>query len=250
MFISNKYKKWYDAIIIAAQTRGAVDGYNENHHIVPQCLGGTNEQCNLVTLTAKEHFICHMLLPRFTTGDAKKRMWYSAHLMAQVSRDYQDRYKPSARTYEMLKIKFSEVHSDRLTGRRLTDDHRRKISEGGKGRVSSPETIEKRRAACTGQQRTAEQKERMSLAQKGRPAKVRSDEEKAIISQKISAALSGRKVSTEHKAKLSAALLGKKTGPKSDETKQKMRKPKSEEHRKAISEARLKKYAMIRDSKH
>jgi len=61
---------------------------------------------------------------------------------------------------------------------------------------------------------------------------------KKEISQKISKALTGRKLSEETKLKLSKLNKGKILGPKSEETKAKMRKPKSEAHRKAISEGR------------
>lgn len=36
--------------------------YYEYHHIIPKCLGGLNNNENLVLLTAREHFICHKLL--------------------------------------------------------------------------------------------------------------------------------------------------------------------------------------------
>ena len=58
--------------------------------------------------------------------------------------------------------------------------------------------------------------------------------------------LKGRKLSEEHKAKLSLANKGIPKGSFSEETKQKMRKPKSEEHKKAISEARIKKYKELK----
>lgn len=48
------------------------------------------------------------------------------------------------------------------------------------------------------------------------------------------------------KAKLSQLNKGKSPGPRSEETKQKMRKPKSEAHRKAISDGRKAKYAALK----
>jgi len=38
------------------------DQYGENHHIIPRSLGGPDDKNNLVRLSAREHFICHMLL--------------------------------------------------------------------------------------------------------------------------------------------------------------------------------------------
>lgn len=39
-----------------------LSGYVEVHHVVPVCIGGTNERSNLVQLTAEEHFVAHQLL--------------------------------------------------------------------------------------------------------------------------------------------------------------------------------------------
>ena len=36
--------------------------YSEIHHIIPRSFGGSDNQANLVRLTAREHFIVHFLL--------------------------------------------------------------------------------------------------------------------------------------------------------------------------------------------
>lgn len=249
MFINNKYKKWYDSIIANAVIRTTTFSYSENHHIIPRSLGGTDHVSNIVNLSAREHFICHVLLTKFTTSDNKYKMLYAANMMSQIARDYQQRFRPNSRLYEIIKKEFGQMHSMRLTGRKLTDEHKAKIAEAGRGRTNSQETIEKRRMSCIGKKRSPEQKERMRQAQLTR--KQKTVEEKLVISQKISRANKGKSTgpkSEETKQKLSNALKGKSTGPKSEETKQKMRKPKSEEHKKAISEARIAKYKAIRES--
>lgn len=38
------------------------DEYHERHHIIPKCMGGTNDEENLVDLFAREHFLAHKLL--------------------------------------------------------------------------------------------------------------------------------------------------------------------------------------------
>jgi 5-methylcytosine-specific restriction endonuclease McrA len=45
------YRRQYELLIEKAQLRGSVDGYMERHHIVPRCMGGSNEKENLVELT-------------------------------------------------------------------------------------------------------------------------------------------------------------------------------------------------------
>lgn len=67
MFINNKYFKWYNNIV---SNRLINPQSGEIHHIVPKCMGGTNNNSNLVKLAIREHFICHWILtkcvePRF-----------------------------------------------------------------------------------------------------------------------------------------------------------------------------------------
>jgi hypothetical protein len=65
-------------------------------------------------------------------------------------------------------------------------------------------------------------------------------------SRKISESQKGKPKSKEHKQKLSEYFTGKSNGKRTEETKQKMRKPKSDAHRKAISEGRKAKYALLK----
>jgi hypothetical protein len=57
------YAAAYDRLISRARGRNR-HGYMERHHVLPKCMGGTDEKGNLVLLTAKEHFIAHKLLAR------------------------------------------------------------------------------------------------------------------------------------------------------------------------------------------
>ncbi len=51
--------------------------YFENHHIIPESLGGSNSWRNMVLLTPEEHYICHSLLPDFCEGKNKAKMMYA-----------------------------------------------------------------------------------------------------------------------------------------------------------------------------
>lgn len=73
LFLNNKYNKWYDSITTRAKNR-VLNGYFEKHHIIPKSMGGNNTTDNVVKLTAKEHFICHLLLIKMTVGEQKKKM--------------------------------------------------------------------------------------------------------------------------------------------------------------------------------
>jgi hypothetical protein len=58
---SMDYQKIYDNLVQSRKNR-LIDGYVEKHHIIPKCLGGTDDKDNLVILTYREHFIAHWLL--------------------------------------------------------------------------------------------------------------------------------------------------------------------------------------------
>jgi len=217
-------------------------------------MGGSNDTNNLVALTAREHFVCHLLLTRFTTDNHKKKMIYAAYHMCKQHGKNQKRYVPTSRIYESLKLQFSAIHAASLKGRRYEELYGEELAAIIKAKLSvprgpaSPETIEKRVAKLRGKKRTPQQIENIKLGQKNAPQKT--DEEKRIYALKMSSIKKGVPLgpkSDDHKAKLSLANKGSNLGPKSEETKQKMRKPKSEAHRRAISEGRKAKYAAIRN---
>jgi hypothetical protein len=60
------------------------DMYVEKHHITPKSLGGSNKHTNIVNLTAREHFICHILLTKFLEGQAKYKMLSAVTLMNRL----------------------------------------------------------------------------------------------------------------------------------------------------------------------
>lgn len=57
------YKKIYDSLITKAKNRETLE-YTEKHHVLPRCMGGSDEHSNLVRLTAREHYIAHWLLAK------------------------------------------------------------------------------------------------------------------------------------------------------------------------------------------
>lgn len=99
------YQKLYNQIIERAQERVlSPDMYKEVHHIIPKCLGGSNEKENLVKLTAREHFICHWMLSRIYPEDVK--IGYAFWAMCNQKTVKQERYIPSSRTYSEGKQRF------------------------------------------------------------------------------------------------------------------------------------------------
>jgi hypothetical protein len=110
MFTSNKYTKWYYNIIDNRKNNQPNQHvYQEKHHIIPKSLGGSNKNENIVSITAKEHFICHMLLVRMTTGRNRMRMSYALRMMMVVENQNQNRHKIGAALYNQLK---REIHEN------------------------------------------------------------------------------------------------------------------------------------------
>ena len=198
-----KYKTCYNSITTNAKNR-TVDGYVERHHIIPVSLGGSNNKENLVDLTAREHFICHWLLVKIETGEAKAKMVYALNGMKRNGHCTQ-RYetKITSRVYENLKKEFSIVHSATMKGRPAhnkgvpaTEEQKEKNRLAAKGRVMSPESIAKGVAKRKGQKRTEDQKAKISK------------------SLKESLAKNPRgPMSEEHKLKRSLSSLGKPKPP-------------------------------------
>ena len=186
----NKYTTWYMAITDRARTR-KLEGYTERHHVIPKSLNGTDDKDNLVDLTAREHFICHWLLTKMYTGEAKSKMIYALNGMKRNSK-FTQRYETpvTSRVYENLKKEFSIVHSATMKGRDpwnrgipITEEQREKNRIAATGKKRSAEAIAKAVAKQLGQKRSEETKLKMSLSAKGKPKGPMSEENKLKISQ-------------------------------------------------------------------
>lgn len=122
---NNKYKAWYNRIIQRAKYRKLV-GYTEKHHIIPKSLGGSNKKNNIVELTAREHLICHLLLPRFLlTPD---RMWYALWRMSNNKG-----FKLNSKLYEHTRIQVSKTIG-KLTSKAQKGKPKIWISQSNKNR--------------------------------------------------------------------------------------------------------------------
>jgi hypothetical protein len=191
----NKYQTWYQNITDRARDR-ILDGYVERHHVIPRSLGGSDDSDNLVRLTAREHFICHWLLTKMYTGEARYKMINAMYIM-RAEGPYQKRYesKITSRVYNTIREEYSTY-----------------ISNLNKGRVQPLEENIKQKAAQTGRKRAPfsdEWREKMSKSKQGennnRYGAVVLDSTRKKIGDKIR----GRKQTDEEKARRGAANLGK-----------------------------------------
>lgn len=72
------YKKHYEMLIERSKTR-ILEGYVEKHHIIPRCLGGSDDRENIAILTPEEHFVAHQLLIKLYPGN--RDLIYAVQLM-------------------------------------------------------------------------------------------------------------------------------------------------------------------------
>lgn len=185
------YIKIYNNIITKNKNL-LVEGYSEIHHIIPRCLGGDDEPENLVTLTAREHFILHLLLVKIYPYNDK--IIYAAHMMRTIKR-YNSKH------YTWLKLKHSKIVSEANKKRVIKDSTREKIIQNNKSRGKRSEETKQKIAnsvknnhqskkdnyvaPMTGKKHSEETKQKMSSRHKN---KVVSEETK----QKISIAAKNR----------------------------------------------------------
>ena len=108
-----------------------LEGYKEQHHILPKSLGGDNNPGNLVYLTAKEHFLCHRLLCEIYPNNPK--LLYALWLMAIGKKRWKqnDSYNMSSRTYENLKLQISLIKK----GSKISEDHKKRIGKKNSKKV-------------------------------------------------------------------------------------------------------------------
>jgi len=86
--------------------------YLETHHIIPKCLGGSDEKSNLVKLPLKAHFISHLLLCKIYPNEPK--LFYAFNMM-MVSNKYQKRRRITSRLYSKIKKELYSMHSTYMT---------------------------------------------------------------------------------------------------------------------------------------
>ena len=110
------YKNFIDNII---KTRGqygiSKDEYFEKHHIIPKCLGGTDEFNNIIYLYAKEHYEAHRLLALENPNNEKLiYAWWG--MTNWLNPNTQERYTVTAEEYEEAKKYYSKLKSERMKG--------------------------------------------------------------------------------------------------------------------------------------
>jgi hypothetical protein len=215
----NKYEKWYKNITDRGQTR-ITNERTESHHIVPKCLGGTDNKNNLTNVTLREHFICHWLLTKIYYGKERHQL-LKALWMMKAENQNQSRYKTkiTSRVYATLREEYIKLQSIKVTGK----------GNGFYGKTHTPEAREKIRQKNLGNKLTPEQHARLVANTKGKKKPPITDEHRAKLSaakrgknnnrygvevseetrKRIGDKIRGRKQTEEEKLRRGLANLGK-----------------------------------------
>lgn len=163
-------------------------------------MGGTNDPSNLVCLTAREHYLVHWLLFKIHRNPPMAFAWhrmtfgrtdvsrYTSHTYVYarrarreaVSKQFTGRKLSEAHRKKLSEAKLGKTYADlgraastSLKGRSISELHRQRISEGGKGRRLSAEGRRNLSKAVTGaanhrfgKRTTDEVREKLSVAAK------------------------------------------------------------------------------------
>ena len=155
------YQKLYDKLIEKRQLNpiSKKDCYCEKHHIVPRCLCGTDDPSNLVNLTAREHYVAHLLLLKSAeqkygeNSEIYKKLLWAISYFKLIPKNATNekliertKIKFNSRLYESLRIKAANLLREKakerdytgernpMYGHKRTKEEKKKIS---KNRIES-----------------------------------------------------------------------------------------------------------------
>lgn len=136
------HEKVYMQLIKRAQSENRQKGfgiYFERHHIIPKCLGGSNENLNLVLLTAREHYVAHKLLCLIYPDNKKLHyaLWRMMNLQTKNhSRDYIISSREYSHCKQIQQLLVQEL-GKKNKGKKVKHsiETREKISNAAKGRI-------------------------------------------------------------------------------------------------------------------
>jgi hypothetical protein len=213
------HQKIYEKLIQKAKTENRIKNngkYYENHHIIPKCLNGNDEEYNKVLLTAREHFVSHKLLTYIYKGNYKI---ISAFNLMTFMNDR--KYGVTSRDYQYVRELYANTPMDEETIKKLkkiihTKEWNQKISNKLKNHTVSKETREKIGLKSKGRKCTEEAIENYKRGNKGKNIGViHSEESRKRAGEKLKgkpAWNSGKKgcYSEESRRKMSEAAKNRK----------------------------------------
>lgn len=152
------YHKIYQDLLEKCADRVLSQGtYVEQHHIIPKCMGGSNDVTNLVNLLPEEHLIAHLLLVKMHPNNIQ--LVYAANWMTsrvKNNKEYGWVKRQFAKVERNNKLgiprdqtsvnkqkntiaeKYANGYISPIKGRHITEDHKKAVSIGNTGKVIEP----------------------------------------------------------------------------------------------------------------
>ena len=192
IYIKNKYTAIYYNIIESRKNR-ILDGYTENHHIIPKSLNGSDNKENLIRLTAKEHYVLHHLLTKMVEGKSKTKMTHAFWRMNNST--IKEGLRITSRLYEHAK----KLRSDNMKGK----------NNPFYGKKHSDEFVKWITEHNKNYRFTEQQKQKLSATMSGAGNPMFGKNHTNETKNKIGNANRGRIPSIETRLKLSESLTGK-----------------------------------------
>ncbi len=209
---NSKYCIWYRNICLRALNRILPNNiYTETHHILPKSIYPqySNDKDNLVTLTAREHFICHWLLTKIINDN---RTIYALSMM--IPNKTGNRYFPkSSIVYQKLKEQFSLNNKGMSDHKWYTNGIENKVIKNTKkipnGFILGRTFSDTHKNKLKGIPKSDEQKRKQSLSMIGKPGipGENNPAKRPEIKEKISKYRRNHKHSEETKLKMKLSRL-------------------------------------------
>jgi hypothetical protein len=139
------YKKIYDELISKRLNNTLEKNeYGEYHHIIPKCMGGSDENSNIVKLSAKEHYIAHHLLYKIYKTPSMAHAWFCMTRNSEgQNRAISAIQYESARKAHIEALKQTMVgKGNHFYGKQHTEEAKQKISKANSGRKKTQKEID------------------------------------------------------------------------------------------------------------
>lgn len=217
IFFGMNYSKVYMCLILNRQAQPLSENeYGEHHHIIPRSEGGSDDTSNLVRLSAREHYIAHLLLAKIY-DDVKM---YSAVTFMQTGRHKSRNFKFNSRLYEKIRKEFANKLSLHKKGKptwnkgkKMSKEYCLKSSLAHKGIKLNQSSYDKMAASMskliwiTNGRKSRRIKPDESIPvgwHKGRDNKMKANLSKSTIGRQANN--KGKKLSAETKRKISESV--------------------------------------------
>jgi hypothetical protein len=199
------YQAHYNRLVERAKNR-TVEGYVERHHILPRCMGGTNDKANIVPLTPEEHYVAHQLLVKIypCVGGLVAAIKYMSDNTYAGNTGKKVR---NNKMYGWLRKKVSKYLSELTRGKKQSPEHVAKRINAiiTSGILKKPLSEQHIASLKMGKLKEREKRIALGLAHHnaGRKHTIEQDEKFRVV-------MCGRKQSPEHKTKRLAAMVATK----------------------------------------